>query len=392
APKVRVDGVATGLRDVDAVFAFRGDRIVAERFTARSQVYEPRTGIPDPKLTGEPITLTGSLPITAQQAQTSGAEMHLTTSRIAFAESPLPGLTSGGARGTADLDIHIAGSVLEPSISGVIAVPEAQASLPRDFGNVQGGKFALPINPRFDLRVQIGQNVRLVNPQLNARASGNVVLTGELSSPHIAGTLTIHEGRLVLPTARFTILPPGTLRLNYPSYPVGGFGQPALAIDVDIRAQTYLTAASMSGERRRAVSCTTDPPGRAATQQELAQRIAGSLGGDIFTQLGRNPEQAIAAQLANVFTQSVLPGLFEPLAGRLGFEQFAFNYEPVQRLSFTVTRHLFGPLYASYIRFLNPVEESYDLKFSLRFQDRYQLSYTFNDQNTQEVLLEGIWH
>jgi hypothetical protein len=40
---------------------------------------------------------------------------------------------------------------------------------------------------------------------------------------------------------------------------------------------------------------------------------------------------------------------------------------------------------------LNADKERYDLKFSLRFKDRYQLSYDLDEQRTQKILLEGIW-
>jgi hypothetical protein len=170
-----------------------------------------------------------------------------------------------------------------------------------------------------------------------------------VSAPPLAvrmfGNLTVREGRLTLPTARFTIVPPGTITLNYPTFDPSQPGQQSLGVNVDMKAQTYLVLPSGSsfngrkryqvtvtargpltglaanpstGQSRLALTFTTDPPDFEGNEQGLQQRIASALGGDAVGDLSRNPGQVIATQLTNVFTNSLLPSLFDRPAAQRG--------------------------------------------------------------------------
>jgi hypothetical protein len=415
ALKLRLRSFATGLGDVNAQLAFKGDQLVVQQFTAHSQLYNIHTGDPVPGPAGGQLTLTGSLPLVRAPGtpQTEGEGLRLQTvpgAPIQFAENPLPGVTSGSAHGLAALDLRVTRSLFTPTIAGDITLSNAQMTLPRDFGGFQGGGTPLPINPRFNLRVNLGSNVQLTNPQLNAHTSGGILLTGDLADPSIQGTLNINSGRLTLPTARFTIQPPGSLRLLYPAYDNAGL--PTLGVNVDVRAQTNMMATSVAGIRRNytitvtargpvsgtvtdpatgqprlTLSFQSDPPDLALNQQDLTQQLAGVLG---------NSQQSLTAALSNVFAGSVLPGLLDRPAEQLGFEQFSLSYDPIQHLNLTVSRRLLTinrhlGLYVQYIRSLDANTELYDLKVSLRFRSRYQLSYDLDEQNTQQLLLEGVW-
>ena len=136
----------------------------------------------------------------------------------------------------------------------------------------------------------------------------------------------------------------------------------------------------------------TDPDDLAVSQTDLTQRLAGALiGVDNINQFGQNPGQAFASTLTNMLTSAVLPGFFDKFAGDLGLEEFLINYDPVQHLTLSLTRHLFGPLYLSYFRTLDGAQEKYDLKLSFRFKDRYQFSIDLDEQHTSRYLLEGVW-
>jgi len=56
-----------------------------------------------------------------------------------------------------------------------------------------------------------------------------------------------------------------------------------------------------------------------------------------------------------------------------------------------VSRQIFGPFYVTYNRTLGTVPEMYNLKLSLRFRDRFQLSYEQDQSDQQRTLLEGVW-
>jgi autotransporter translocation and assembly factor TamB len=447
APTLKLQDYATGLRNVKADFALQDDRLTVQSFTAQSQVFGRSSATPSPaidrrssvtpsqinKTTGSDITLTGSIPLGFGLKSVQGANgLSLQAGRFVFDEAPLPGAKTGRVQGEASIDLQLAGSVKAPFVTGRVHVNNTTTTLPREFAESQGGVLRLPIRPSFDLTVSLDRNVRLRNPQLDANIDGYIHLVGRVVAAngesdaepgaqqrldaHLDGLLTLKSGTLTLPTARFKILPPGgTISLLYPVYQDG---QPVMNVNINsLKAQTSITATSLGGVRKRyqvtvtangpllgetqsrftnrsgmSLAFETVPNDLAIGQQALTERLAGALiGVDALSQFGQNPGQAFASALTNVFTSSVLPGGFDRLAANLGFEELAINYDPVQRLTLTVSRQLFGPLYVTYIRSLDAVHEMYDLKFSLRFKDRYQVSYDIDEQHTHRLLLEGVW-
>ena len=440
APKFQFGKFATGLQDLSAVLTFHNDRIEVTKFSGHTQVYDSQ-GRPIAKGgTGSPISLSGSLPLGIDGAH-DATGVHLSVDQAVFNETNLPGLKGAKAKGIARINLELTGSALDPTLGGTISIHDTLASLPTEFGGLGGSGVALPIAPRFNLTVLLDpKTVRLVNPELNVRTGGYVTIKGSLpksepsasatgvkplippvtpqtpaDSLSIIGRLTLDEGTLTLPTARFKIVPPGVLSLNYPVFDAG---QPTFSLNVDsLKAQTNLTATSLSGIRKRyKVTVTisgpltgssgnrfatrqglklmfeTDPDDLAVSQTELTQRLAGALiGVQNINQFGQNPGQAFASTLTNVLTSSYLPGAFDKIASATGFEDFSIGYDAVQHLTLTVSRHLFGPLYVSYFRTLEGSQELYDLKLSFRFKERYQLSYEIDEQNTQRYLLEGVW-
>ena len=195
-------------------------------------------------------------------------------------------------------------------------------------------------------------------------------------------------------------------------------GVPVLGLNVDLKARGFVVATSQSGVRKRyqvtvtargpltvdnvdpvtgksqqlALSFETSPNDLASSQTQLTERLAGAIiGVGSLDQAGRNPGQAFTNVLSAVFTGSILPGVFDRTAASLGFEELSIGYDPVDRLTLNISRHLFGPLYVSYYRTLSATTERYDLKLSFRFKDRYQLSFDLDEQHTQKLLLEGVW-
>ncbi len=440
APKFQFGNFATGLRDLRAVLTFHDDRIEVTEFGGHTQVYDAQGREIKKGGTGSNIALTGSLPLGVDGTQDSRG-MHLFVDQTVFDETNLPGLKGAKARGMARLNLDVTGSLVDPTLSGTVSIHDTQASLPTEFGGLAGTGVSLPIAPRFNLSILIDEKtVRLVNPLLNVRAGGYVTIKGSLpkaeailpptapkptsvpaepptsaDSLNITGRITLAEGVLTLPTARFKIVPPGVLSLNYPVYDAG---QPSFSLNVDgLKAQTSLSATSLGGVRKRykvtvnvsgpltgssgnrfatqsglRLMFETSPDDLALGQAALTQRLVGALiGVDNINQFGQNPAQAFASTLTNVLTSSYLPGVFDKFAAGLGFEELVVNYDPVQRLTLSISRHLFGPIYVSYFRTLESTQEKYDLKLSFRFRQRYQLSYDLDEQHTSRYLLEGVW-
>ncbi len=446
------------LLDLKGTLTLVGDHIHAvDGFSARTQLYTNRSQ-PDTKHISDPLTLSGDLAIDPADRDRFPGLM-LSSSRLYFDATPIPGTKSGGMRGTANVGLSLTGSLNDLTLSdltigGLVGVEDAQFSPPGGFEGGSGSGLPLPINPNFDLTLLLGKNVRVSNLLINARTSGAATLKGHLfdtsdtpassavaDNPTIVpaapgktaaaevaavperklglrlyGKLALEEGKLNLATARFNIVPPSSLTLIYPTPDEEDPTRSTLGIDVNLKAQGSLTANSQSGirknyritvtatgpisgqitnpvtgESRLALNFSSDPGDLAANQLGLQQRLAGVLGGDAVGQFGRNPGQVIAQQFTNILTSSVLPSIFDKPAEALGFEELSLNYDPIQRLNLIVRRRLVGPLYLSYTRTLANTHETYDLKLSLRFRDRFQLSYDVDDVNTQRVLLEGFF-
>ncbi|HLV80001.1 MAG TPA: translocation/assembly module TamB domain-containing protein, partial [Chthonomonadaceae bacterium] len=423
ASRLRLANAQTGLRDIAGTFAFEGDHVTAN-MTAWAHVFAP--GTPLVSKTDSQLTLAGSLPIGLTPERHATVEgILLTDSSLYFEEARLPEINSGRVRGTAAVALALTGSLLRPNLGGTVTVHDSNLVIPTSFGAAGTGAFAFPIATAFNLHLVVGNNVNLSGPFIHVRTNGYVDVTGrwsESSLPRLQGELALLSGTFSLPTVpRFTILPPGTITVAYPVYTEGPAAPPTLALNVDLRARTSMTAASMSGMMKRyevtvavhgpimggltepvtgqprlQLTFSTNPPDMAATQQELAAKIAGIVGSTgTLREFGSNPGQALASELTNVFTSSVLPNLFTGLAQSTGFEQISINYDPVQQLSLTLSRRLFGPFYVTYTRSLTATQNYYDLKLSLRFKNNYQLSWEEINESyqpqSQQILLEGVW-
>ncbi len=433
APRLQFGRFSTGLRDVKGKINLDQDKIVVDNFQAYSQIYmngQPASDKPKinkPKIKGKPsndksetdglITLSGSLPLGIGNEGEPGG-IAIQAPKFMFDELSIPNAPNGKINGQANINLKLIGSVIAPTLAGKVTVTNAQFALPSDFVGISQDKVILPIPPTLDVTVQLAENVRLSNPQLNALTDGDIRLFGTVPDFQLRGNLFLREGSLNLPTARFKIVPTGEVTIAYPTYQQGLGNQlePTLGLNVNLKAQTKVSARSISGIQRNykvtvsavgpltggtvdpvtgrsrlALNFQSDPPDLAANQDQMFQKLVGVLGGENLELFSRNPGQAFAAQLTSIFTSSVIPGLFDRAAQSAGFEELSIGYDPVQRLNLTVSRHLFGPFYASYNRSLSGAQEQYRVRLSARFTDRYQASFETNERSEQRYLLEGVW-
>ncbi|CCW36044.1 hypothetical protein CTKA_01858 [Chthonomonas calidirosea] len=425
----------TGLRNLAGSLLFNGSQIqVSNDFRAETALFDSKTGAVLPN-TVHPVNLFGALPITQQSA----TGITLQAGDIIFDESPIPGFRSGTVRGEARVLLQLAGSLTKPELQGDVYLSNALAVPPSDVGGTGTGGFVIPIVHRFQIALHLDRNVQLSASALSARVSGTILVSGvpqraaniaPLEEPSLTGassnlavqlngTLDILEGRLNLPTARFTILPPGRITLSYPTQDPEQPNVPILGIDVNLRAQTNMTLAApgtFSGEKRYRVivnaqgpitgnvfdpvtqrsrlrlSFQTDPPDFVGDQQLLEQRFLAALGGPVLSQntFGLNPTQLFTQQLTSLVAGAVLPTIFEQPAHVLGFEELALNYDPFQRLNLVISRHLFGPIYFTYTRTLVNAHIQETFRASFRFSRRFQLTFQQDEQGIKSLLLEGI--
>ena len=424
----------TGLLNLKTTIRLDGSGIQVEPGAAAEVARFTSVGKPVPG-TNSNLELSGRLPLNRMG---SGAGIEIKTDKAPIYETPIPEFGSGQARGIASGYLRLTGSLSDLSAEGDIKLTDALGEPPNNLGVGTGSGFAMPVIKHIKIAVHLGKNVTVATSALNAQLEGELNLTGSAGNAgsegstsffakmfssrpfnmHLSGDLSIIAGRITLPTARFTLVPPGSLRLMYPAFDPSQPDTPVLGIDANITAKSYLVLSSgngfgpkryevtaklrgplsglttdpATGRSRLLLNFQTNPPDFPGGQQALQQQLAGAIGGTTLDQLSRNPGQAILQQVTSVITGSVLPSLFDQPAKALGFEELSLNYDPIQKFNFIVSRHIGGPLYVTYMRSLGDARVLTNLKASLRFTPDLQLSYQQDEFNTQTLLLETVFH
>jgi hypothetical protein len=470
ADHIRVARMTTQLKNLRADLVFTDDVLRVREFTTQTQVINPKTGgairTSNPatplKIEGE-IALRDNVIVKPRlrvwPPRIIGAGLHVTGGNIRIAEAPLPGLQSG--RLVADdlsADLIIGGTLFRPFIRGSVGISQAEFRPPDAFALSSRPGLALAA-PAFDIAFNVGGNVRINSAQLAATVhtdpSAPVILRGDVAGRepvNLSGNLVIEKGTLNLPTARFVVQRGGIVSLRYPSYDftggvTSGVADPSLGINVNLSATTRLTTTSVNGtrkrytitveargpintsaplqlgdpgasgvsilgERRLQLTFKTDPNDLALTSQGLQQRIVGLLGGQsaIESLFSRSPDvgRLLRTQLTEALSNSFLPELFEKLGigQSLGLEELSIDINELNAFTLTISRQIFGPLYATYTRRLSGGPESnssgsldnfgWEFKFSYRFpvtllRTNLQFSYSMDDQRTNAYLLEGVF-
>jgi len=443
SPRIAFAKRTTEIRDLDARITFASDLLRVERFTARTQAVSPRYA----SRKSDPFTISGELPI---QRAREAPGLVIAAPRVIVAESPLPVFQSGGIVGEVSTDdpatpqvetLRVTGSLFRPVVAGTLTVRSTDFRVPDALAAREVAAVPLPATPTFDLRFQTAGTVRVGTAQLTALVrtppGEPASLTGTLGEDlRLIGTLAIERGTLAFPTARFAIQRGSQVSLRYPYTPPAGTGEPTLGVLVDVTAVARLTAASVSGARRRytitveaegplnsdapvridesggiapnprglRLTFRSDPPDLALSQAGLQRRVAGLLGGQsaIEELFSRSPNvgRLLADQSIDIITASILPDLFERtgIGSALGFEEFSLEYNRVDAFTIRLSRPLLGPLHASYWRRLSGAGTSgladnaaWEFKLSWRLKNNVQFSWKADDQRTNAYLLEGVF-
>ncbi len=419
----------TAVRNLKGTLSFDGDSLhVRNGFTAETYVTSSKTESKQ----ASPITVSGSLPIIQAAGSPPDAGISIRSSSTVFNESPLPGLQGGAVSGKADIALNVNGSLTRPQLNGAIGLSDAYLSPPATTGSGTGGAFQVPLFSKVNLTLALRKNVTVAASAFNGKVTGSLLLTGSrqrvttdhglnstVQTPlHLFGDLSVTQGILALPTARFVVKPPGTITLNYPITDPSQPGQAILGINVDLKAETAMvlpnpntfsgrkryqvtvtargpltgnTIDARTGNSRLALDFQTNPPDFAGDQKLLTAQLLNALGASTIQGLDKNPGQAISQQVTSIVANSVLPTLFEQPARELGFQELALTYDPIRQLSFTLSRQIVGPLYLTYDRTLGGSKVLSDIKVSLRLNQRLQLSFEKNEQNVDSLQLEGVY-
>lgn len=400
----------------------------------------------------EPLVVAGELPLSlGRKVRTP---LRITSQRPSFVESPLPILKSGRAEGwlagsdpnrpiasaPPGLDILVGGSLFDPRISGDIRLRRTTVRLPDALPEFNANRPVPAINPVFDVRIHAEERVAVAASTLAASVRTEptrpIRIGGDLGAPKVAGDLVVEGGALTFPTARFALQPGGLVSMRYPNYTGTATGDGSFGLTVAATATTRITAVSVTGNTTRytitvdargslfgdtplmvggpeaaasgdkglRLTFRSEPADLALSQAGLQKRVLGLVGGQgalegLFAG-GGGVGRVLGRQFTDFVSSSVLPDLLERsgLMSALGFYDLSLDYGKTEALAVRVSRNLSGPYDLTYWQRLSDAAAestaasgAWELKLSRRFGRDLRLSWTTNEQRTNEYLLEGVF-
>ena len=381
---VAITGFTNTFTNVTADVDFTGDRLVIHRMSANSSQ-------------GGNVHIVPGGYITVGISGTSEANIAIVADRLTVAEKNMLGFRESIST-QIDAGLAITGSPGSPTIAdaavegkqGGIALSRARISFQT---NPSAGQWpsAMAFNPNFNVSLRVGDDVVLSPPSLQMTVTGQGRLTGSLAQPVVQGMeLKVAWGEISLATARLSINPGGTIRLNYapPS-------SPDISLDLQATASVFATN---SVQQRQRYQITMRVTGQASKPNiDLSSSPPGLTREQMLAALGHLPglftsaEAGLQNELAGALTAVGASTLFAPIENifiqRLGFEQFSLEYSPVYPLSIFVSRHLFGDWYIAFYRqmtsaLLAPRDTLYQVVLSYRWKGIYEFSAGADDQQT----------
>ncbi|MDW8107391.1 MAG: translocation/assembly module TamB domain-containing protein [Armatimonadota bacterium] len=396
--QVRGDALAlpnlrTMLEDLAVAVEFDGERARIVQAQARSSE-------------GGIVRLEGGILFTGEQPT---AALQLVADGFTAVEPKLPVLGTG-ARAVVSGRASITGALRQPTVQGAFTVRRGFLYLPAELAPRETRE-SLPIDPRFEVSVQLGDDSTFRNPNIDARLEGTLQIGGSLSEPTLIGEFNIRTGALNLPTARLRIEPDSVARLTYPA--TNAAGETIARVELDARATTSLVAPDFTGELTRyrievSVRGTLDDPERLqlAARSEppglSEQTILTLLGrGQALTALARgaDPAQVFREQLGEILTARVLPELLAPLetgiAEALDLELFTVDYTGLRPASLYLVKNLFDGFGITYRRGIGVADNEYQVRLFYRLPLRDQLlqrlrvGFGFDHTQTRFFFIEG---
>ncbi len=337
------------------------------------------------------------------------ADVRIVADSFTATEPKLPVL-EGSAQAVMSGTVQIQGELAKPQVQGVLQVRRGFLYLPPEITPREGGE-PLPIDPRFDLRIDVAEGFTLRNPNLDTKLEGAVQVGGSLQAPTLAGEFSLLGGALSLPTARLRIEPDSVARLNYPF--TSTTGETIARIDLDVRASTSVVAPDFTGDpiryrvevdvrgplddpERLQLTARSDPPGLSE------QRILSLLGrGQVLAAIARgaNPSEVFREQLGDILGAQVLPGLFAPIEAEIAeafdLEQFSLDYTGLRPASIYLVKNLFNGVGVAYRRGIGVTNNEYQVRlfyrlpFRNRLLQRLRIGFGFDHTETRFVFIEG---
>ena len=371
----------------------------------------------------------------AAQALLGGLRLHLDAQAKNFTinEPKIASLYNAGAQGVINGNAQLSGALMSPAVTGTLTVTKAIGFLPTVAPVASAPQPAPAFNPTFNVAVVIAPNTQVKSSQLNAVVDGRVAITHSLYQPDIEGDFNVRSGTLNFYTARFRVVPTGSVHVSYnpPDDPVERVdltGTTSLSISPSLLASNPRGASSLtSGEpftyneasvfspvqsnasQRYSVTVMiqgdlgqpsglnltfdSDPPGLSNEQ------ILAALGGQqVLSSLlvGGNVQAALQTEAQQVFTGYALPTLLAPfessVAQAFGLQEIDVDYEPESPLLITLYKQITPRIQIRYTKFVNSRQSSgavgstltpleYSVAVDYYFTNKFRLDVSTDDQH-----------
>lgn len=380
-------GFSSEFRNLNVDLAFDGNRLLINSLSAESSLGGTVRVEPG-----------GTLAISGQD---TGVNLLLVADELKIAERNAAGLNEDISL-QLDAGINITGSLASPLIAdaaqrGVaegIVISNALLKFAVPERTARAAPLKLPINPQFDVSIDIGKNVRLQPPSMSLLVGGGGRVAGKFNDPSnpfdLRLDVTVDSGSLYLAATRLKVMPGSTVEVVYVPP-----ADPAITLR-NFRATASVMATSALGQRERyqvtltasgpvskmQIDLVSDPPG--LSRERMLAALGHAEG------LLNASTSGLQGELAAAVTATATSTLFRPIervfTEQLGFEQFSLDYSPLGPMSIYLSTRLVDSIYVSYFQRLRQkiseqTSKNYELKISWRFRESYEVNVATDDED-----------
>ena len=268
----------------------------------------------------------------------------------------------------------------------------------------------LPAVPRFDVRLQLGRNVQVINSVIRARLDGEAVLTGTPRDPMILGTFETLDGQVRFPSARARI-EEGRVAVAISRAPEGDDLQTRLDVDTTARGQAGRYAITLrlrgpldlSGKNSQnlKIEVTSNPP---LSQDEAFKQLLGispreTANADGTFDVG-TANEAYVSSLVNFISAPFFAGFERSVAQALGLSNVTFDYRLNEPLAVELNRAIGDRVLITYRRSVgngnnNSVAGSektpYILRIDYRLKGDLLLGLQTDERDIRSLTLQKSW-
>lgn len=265
-------------------------------------------------------------------------------------------------------------------LAGELTLSDAEIyGAPESGGGVAGKLSLLPSVPRLDMKLTIGQNVRVVSPVLRAVMGGEIVVSGTPQSPQIFGVLATREGQVRFPNARAR-LEEGQITVAATRDPESDTLRTRVEIDATASGQVGRYAITLrlsgpldledKGAQNLKVDVTSNPP--LSQDEAFAQLLGTSVrdsNSDGTFQTG-DANQAYARAVLQLVTAPLFSGVENSVASALGLTSVGFEYRFNEAIGVQLTKAIGDRVYITYRRTLGGIDAGERTPYQLRIDYR----------------------